>query len=233
MRNSDAQLEFFVTSAQVIPVFVVALVADAGRFRQRASTSGSFVVAMVLGVLAEATALAAIWRNESGHVMRIVLWLSMAWMGMIMLAPHLGEHVRLLHASFLDVPPRVRRLATGVGLGVIGVLALVYVVPADWSPFVRVPLYVVTVAGGLAAVAEYVIVEPPAPPPTPVAPPETAAEHAMTAALSLEAIARELREAGFTTGEFIRPGGPQDAAAEPPSKPPPEPRTEARTEPPA
>jgi len=206
MRNSDAQLEFFATSAQVIPVFIVALVADAGRFRQRATSSGSFVVAMVLGVLAEATALSAIWRNESGHVMRIVLWTSMAWMGLIMLVPHLGEHVRLLHASFLDVPPRVRRLATGVALGAIGVLVLIYVVPADWSPFVRVPLYVLAVAGGLAAVAEYVIVEPPAPPqPTPLAAPATAAEHAMTAALSLEAIARELREAGFTTGEFTKP----------------------------
>jgi hypothetical protein len=206
MRNSDAQLEFFATSAQVIPVFIVALVADAGRFRQRATSSGSFVVAMVLGVLAEATALSAIWRNESGHVMRIVLWISMAWMGLIMLVPHLGEHVRLLHASFLDVPPRVRRLATGVALGAIGVLVLIYVVPADWSPFVRVPLYVLAVAGGLAAVAEYVIVEPPAPPqPTPLAAPATAAEHAMTAALSLEAIARELREAGFTTGEFTKP----------------------------
>lgn len=219
MRNSDAQLEFFATSAQVIPVFIVALVADANRFRQRATSSGSFVVAMVLGVLAEATALSAIWRDESGHVMRIVLWVSMAWMGLIMLVPHLGEHVRLLHASFLDVPPRVRRLATGVGLGVIGVLVLVYVVPADWSPFVRVPLYVIVVAGGLAAVAEYVIVEPPAPAPpqTPVASPATAAEHFTTAALSLEAIARELRDAGFTTGEFIRPDAPPDAAPEPPA----------------
>jgi hypothetical protein len=72
------------------------------------------------------------------------------------------------------------------------------------------------VGGGLAAVAEYVIVEPPAPPPTPVASPATAAEHAMTAALSLEAIARELREAGFTTGEFIRPDDPRDEATEPP-----------------
>ena len=210
MRNTDAQLEFFATSAQVIPVFIVALVADAGRFRQRATSSGSFVVAMVLGVLAEATALSAIWRNESGHVMRIVLWISMAWMGLIMLVPHLGEHVRLLHASFLDVPPRVRRLATGVGLGAIGVLVLIYVVPTDWSPFVRVPLYVVAVGGGIAAVAEYVIVEPPAPPATPVATPATAAEHAMTAALSLEAIARELREAGFTTGEFTKPDGAPD-----------------------
>ena len=218
MRNSDAQLEFFATSAQVIPVFIVALVADAGRFRQRATSSGSFVVAMVLGVLAEATALSAIWRNESGHVMRIVLWISMAWMGLIMLVPHLGEHVRLLHASFLDVPPRVRRLATGVALGAIGVLVLIYVVPADWSPFVRVPLYVLAVAGGLAAVAEYVIVEPPAPPqPTPLAAPATAAEHAMTAALSLEAIARELRESGFTTGEFIRPDEPADPP-EPPKR---------------
>jgi hypothetical protein len=224
MRNSDAQLEFFATSAQVIPVFIVALVADANRFRQRATSSGSFVVAMVLGVLAEATALSAIWRNESGHVMRIVLWVSMAWMGLIMLVPHLGEHVRLLHASFLDVPPRVRRLATGLGLGVIGVLVLVYVVPPDWSPLVRIPLYVVAVAGGLAAVAEYVIVEPPGPPQAPVAAPATAAEHFTTAALSLEAIARELREAGFTTGEFIRPGDAPDGApggaAEPPGEGP-------------
>jgi hypothetical protein len=220
MRNSDAQLEFFATSAQVIPVFIVALVADANRFRQRATSSGSFVVAMVLGVLAEATALSAIWRNESGHVMRIVLWVSMAWMGLIMLVPHLGEHVRLLHASFLDVPPRVRRLATGIGLGVIGVLVLVYVVPADWSPFVRVPLYVIAIAAGLAAVAEYVIVEPPAPPRTPVASPATAAEHFTTAALSLEAIARELREAGFTTGEFIRPDAPPDAEPDAPPEPP-------------
>jgi len=227
MRNSDAQLEFFATSAQVIPVFIVALVADAGRFRQRATSSGSFVVAMVLGVLAEATALSAIWRNESSHVMRIVLWISMAWMGLIMLVPHLGEHVRLLHATFRDVPPQVRRLATGVGLGVIGVLALVYVVPPDWSPFVRVPLYVLAIAGGLAAVAEYVLVEPPVPPPTPVASPATAAEHAMTAALSLEAIARELRDAGFTTGEFTRPDGAPDAAPEEPpgATPPPPPTT--------
>jgi hypothetical protein len=214
MRNTDAQLEFFVTSAQVIPVFIVALVADAGRFRQRATSSGSFVVAMVLGILAEATALSAIWRNESSYVMRVVLWLSMAWMGLIMLAPHLGEHARLLHASFLDVPPRVRRVATGVALGAIGVLVLVYVVPPGWSAFVRVPLYVLAIAAGLAAVAEYVINDPARVRPEPASSsggtPVMTAEHYMTAALNLEAIARELREAGFTTGEFTKPERPSE-----------------------
>jgi len=49
----------------------------------------------------------------------------------------------------------------------------------------------------------------------------------MTAALSLEAIARELREAGFTTGEFTRPDDAPDApdaAGPPPGDAPPSPR---------
>ena len=45
----------------------------------------------------------------------------------------------------------------------------------------------------------------------------------MTAALSLEAIARELRDAGFTTGEFTKPEGAPDAAPESPGGAPPQP----------
>ena len=71
-------MEFYDAVSQVIPVLVVALVADAGRFGRRVGSSGSFILAIMLGVVGESTALAAIQRGHGNALMSWTVWLSMA-----------------------------------------------------------------------------------------------------------------------------------------------------------
>src|SRR5215207_4242001 len=84
-------MEFYDAVSQVIPVLVVALVADAGRFGRKAGTSGSFILAIMLGIVGESTALAAIQRGHGNTLMLYTVWLSMAWMAAILLWPHVNE----------------------------------------------------------------------------------------------------------------------------------------------
>jgi hypothetical protein len=108
-------MQFYDAVSQVIPVLVVALVADAGRFGRKAGTSGSFILAIMLGIVGESTALAAIQRGHGNTLMLYTVWLSMAWMAAILIWPHLNEQGQVVRSAYLRVPANYRYLAGQVG----------------------------------------------------------------------------------------------------------------------
>ncbi len=143
-------MEFYDAVSQVIPVLVVALVADAGRFGRRASSSGSFILAIMLGIVGESTALAAIQRGHGNALMLWTVWLSMAWMAVILIWPHLNEQGQVVRSAYARVPPRLRYFA-----GQAGFVALAAPITVYWGASlpvgVRILLWlVVAVAVGVA-----------------------------------------------------------------------------------
>jgi hypothetical protein len=112
-------MEFYDAVSQVIPVLVVALVADAGRFGRKVGSSGSFILAIMLGIVGESTALAAIQRGHGNALMLWTVWLSMAWMAAILIWPHVNEQGRVVRSAYLRVPPNYRYLAGQVGFAAL------------------------------------------------------------------------------------------------------------------
>jgi hypothetical protein len=198
---------------------VVALVADAGRFGRRASSSGSFILAIMLGIVGESTALAAIQRGHGNALMLWTVWLSMAWMAAILIWPHLNEQGQVVRSAYLRVPARLRYFA-----GQAGFVALAAPISVYWGASlpvgVRIPVWlVVAVAAGVALWRALVAVRDPSrfteddgerDPDTPDVTfedlvHETAETKAMlnTAVLNLADIAAQLRrENGEPTGEL-------------------------------
>ena len=119
-------MEFYATVAQVIPVLVVALVADAGRFGRKAGSSGSLIMAIMLGIVGESTALAAIQRGHGNGLMLWTVWLSMAWMALILIWPHLNEQGQVVRSAYVRVPPPVRYLAGQAGFVALAAPITVY-----------------------------------------------------------------------------------------------------------
>jgi hypothetical protein len=207
-------MEFFDAVSQVIPVLIVALVADAGRFGRRAGSSGSFILAIMLGVVGESTALAAIQRGHGNALMQWTVWLSMAWMAVILIWPHLNEQGQVVRSAYVRVPPPFRYLS-----GQIGFVALAAPITVYWGASlpvgVRYLLWLLVAAVAVFVVGRaFLVVRDPSRLREPDAeePPvgidelihETAETKAIlnTAVLNLADIAAQLRrEAGESTGE--------------------------------
>jgi hypothetical protein len=209
-------MEFYDAVSQVIPVLVVALVADAGRFGRRVGSSGSFILAIMLGIVGESTALAAIQRGHGNALMLWTVWLSMAWMAVILIWPHLNEQGRVVRSAYVRVPPPYRFLA-----GQAGFVALAAPITVYWGATLPVGvryLLWLLVAAGVAFVLgrAFLVVRDPSrlTDDEKAADPgsmtledlvhETAETKAMlnTAVLNLADIAAQLRrESGETTGE--------------------------------
>ena len=119
-------MEFYDAVSQVIPVLVVALVADAGRFGRKVGSSGSFILAIMLGIVGESTALAAIQRGQGNALMQWTVWLSMAWMAAILIWPHLNEQGRVVRSAYVRIPPPYRFLAAQVGFAALAAPITVY-----------------------------------------------------------------------------------------------------------
>ena len=154
-------MEFYDAVSQVIPVLVVALVADAGRFGRRVGSSGSFILAIMLGIVGESTALAAIQRGHGNALMLWTVWLSMAWMAAILIWPHLNEQGQVVRSAYVRVPPRYRYVA-----GHVGFVALAAPITVYWGASlpvgVRYVLWLLVAAGVSVVVARaYLVVRDP------------------------------------------------------------------------